>query len=842
MKVTYKTLIRTSVALASLCAGSQAFAADAPESDSASVADTDIIVSARRIEERLQDVPISITVVDQDRLNTANIVSAQDLSSVVPGLAVQSRYSAENANFAIRGFSQELRTTASVGTYFAEVVAPRGGGISLSGGDGAGPGSLFDLQNVQVLKGPQGTLFGRNTTGGAVLLVPRKPTDKLEGYVEGTYGNFNAFRIQGVVNVPLAPWARVRLGVDRMTRDGYLHNGSPIGPRDFADVDYVAARGSLVLDLAPDLENYTIVSFTNSDNHGSPGQVYVAGTALAGPQFQPVVARLIASGDPYYIETKLANSRIRTKQWQVINKTAWQASDNITIKNIFSYSEFRQVMRQDIFSGFTPHPLSGRTVPISATASLTFPNDLILMTPYSFSGGVGASNDQHNLTEELQIQGVTGNGKLNYQFGVYYEHSTPGGLTESISPDFGSACSSAPFESLETLRCLPASVFTGNTGRVNHGLGTLEFINLASYAQATYAVTEKLKLTGGIRLTWDRTRGTSSGKQYGFVSPAPNVYGVATLIGCQAEYARFGPTCQATEAFLNTSTTKPTWTLSAAYQPTESTNLYASYSRGYRQGSTTPFALSFRPSFGPETVDSFELGAKASFRGAISGYLNIAAFYSKIRGQQLQIGLRSFDGQTGTSIFNAGASRMYGIDIDASLKFSDYFRVSGAMTYVNSRVTQLDPTLISTLRTQTAPGNPSQLFWTTIAPSAVEGDQLPYTPELSFNIHPVVTLPAPERIGTIELGATYRYVSATPTGSTISNPRSDVNATRVSQIDLNLDWKGIGGSPVDVSLFATNVTDQFTATLQQPIIDGFGFDMRYIGMPRMYGARLRVSF
>ena len=106
----------------------------------------------------------------------------------------------------LRGFTQELRTSSSVGTDFADVVAPRGGGSGISGGDGAGPAYMFDLQSVQVLKGPQGTLFARNTTGGAVLLMPKKPTDKLEGYLEGAYGNYDMFRIQGVINVPLASW------------------------------------------------------------------------------------------------------------------------------------------------------------------------------------------------------------------------------------------------------------------------------------------------------------------------------------------------------------------------------------------------------------------------------------------------------------------------------------------------------------------------------------------------------------------------------------------------------------------------------------------------------------
>src|SRR3546814_13370227 len=120
--------------------------------------------------------------------------------------------------FAIRGFTQDLRTTASVATYFAEVVAPRGQSLQNSG-DGAGPGSLFDLENVQVLKGPQGTLFGRNTTGGAVLIVPKKPPDYFEGYIEGSGGNFDARRLHAVVNVPVTDTFKLRTEESRVGKE-----------------------------------------------------------------------------------------------------------------------------------------------------------------------------------------------------------------------------------------------------------------------------------------------------------------------------------------------------------------------------------------------------------------------------------------------------------------------------------------------------------------------------------------------------------------------------------------------------------------------------------------------
>jgi iron complex outermembrane recepter protein len=157
----------------------------------------EIIVTAQRREENIQDVAISITVLDQEQISKADMTTSADIARYTPSLSANTRFGTDNATFTIRGFTQDLRTTASVGTYFAEVVAPRGQSTQTSG-DGAGPGTLFDLQNIQVLKGPQGTLFGRNTTGGAILIVPQKPTGEFEGYAEFTGAQMGGLRGQGV--------------------------------------------------------------------------------------------------------------------------------------------------------------------------------------------------------------------------------------------------------------------------------------------------------------------------------------------------------------------------------------------------------------------------------------------------------------------------------------------------------------------------------------------------------------------------------------------------------------------------------------------------------------------
>ena len=318
----------------------------------AAVDNNAIIVTARRIEENLQDVPISITVFNQDQLDNRNITNSTDLAAYTPSLSINGRYGPDKASFAIRGFSQDLNTLPTVGVYFADVVAPRLSS-NITSGNGAGPGSLFDLQNVQVLKGPQGTLFGRNTTGGAILLVPKRPTGNLEGYIEGTYGNYDQRRVQAVLNVPLADTFKVRGGIDWNKRDGYINNRTNIGPKDFNDVDYFSARLSILAELTPDLENYTLFTYNRSNTNGYLGKIAycnrgpVPGTTGATGLYRAGLCNQVdqeaADGYGFYdVQNNDPDPFIKGRQFQIINTTTWDATDTLTFKNIASYGESRE--------------------------------------------------------------------------------------------------------------------------------------------------------------------------------------------------------------------------------------------------------------------------------------------------------------------------------------------------------------------------------------------------------------------------------------------------------------------------------------------------------------------
>src|SRR5579862_1135974 len=264
-KPTYHVAIALSLSLAAPTFGQTPTSSQSAVSQGEDL--SEIVVTARRVEERLQDVPISITVLSEDAITKRDIYNAGDLGTYVPSLSSNANFGPTKSSFAIRGFTQEGKTSPSVGVYFADVVAPRANGGTTSG-NGAGPGSLFDLQNIQVLKGPQGTLFGRNTTGGAILLVPAKPTTKLEGSLEASAGDYDMKRLQGMFNVPINDSIRMRAAFDWNKRDGYLDNISGIGPNKFGDTNYIAARLSIVADITANLENYTIGSYSRAHDDG----------------------------------------------------------------------------------------------------------------------------------------------------------------------------------------------------------------------------------------------------------------------------------------------------------------------------------------------------------------------------------------------------------------------------------------------------------------------------------------------------------------------------------------------------------------------------------------------
>jgi iron complex outermembrane receptor protein len=803
----------------------------------AAAEDTPIIVTARRVEERLQDVPISMTVYNQEQITARNITNAADLATYTPSLSVNTRYGPEKASFAIRGFVQDFATAPSVGVYFADVVGPRGSSTTTAG-SGVTVGNLFDLQNVQVLKGPQGTLFGRNTTGGAVLLVPNRPTDKLEGYVEGSAGNYDMLRFQGVLNVPLSDTIKVRLGVDRMKRDGYLKNKSPVGPRDFNDSNYISARMSVLIDLTPTLENYTIASYTDSDNNGTTFKVLAcdrAGTGgglsfLGGPFGCAQIDRQAARGDGWWdVENSHPNPRVHFTTWQVINTTTWEASDNITIKNTLSYSEFTEDTDLQLGGDYWDR---GDGLPLFSSIQIN--------TTDGFHYG-----SQSGFTEELQIIG--NHGRLNWQTGGFMEISNPLGFNSQSVPLLLN-CANPP-EQCETGFGFSFPGFFLPIANLGQPFYQQRWRSYGIYAQGTYELTDKLSVTGGIRYTWDKQRHYQSSINIRYLPNVADPANPIRSIFCSNTINNPGPGGLGTTRFFadpfdfhqcdlerSSSSSAPTWVLDLEYKPIPDMLLYAKWSRGYRAGGVnTPFVG--YEAWDAEKVDTYEIGAKASFRGTVSGYFNVTGFYNDFTNQQLQSTLTAKLGAPstgGTTTINAGKSRLWGVEVDTAVTFFDSLRVEVGYAYLNTKLISLTGLPPDDNRVWQA----GELPWCCVRPTAIVGESLSFSPKHRLQATVNYTLPLPENIGEITIGGTFVH-----TASQQSNASTPIGFLRATDLlNLNATWKDVAGQPFDIGFFMTNVTNEKFHLAGGGFFNSFGFDSGPLNEPRMWGFRLKYRF
>jgi iron complex outermembrane receptor protein len=807
----------------------------AAAADDGSAANTDgadalpeVIVTARRVEEKLQDVPISITVFNQDQLSQHNVVSATDLASITPSLSANDNFGNENASFAIRGFVQDAGTAPSVGTYFADVVAPRGPTQGTVAGDGLGPGSFFDLQNVQVLKGPQGTLFGRNTTGGAVLVVPQKPTSNLEGYAELSTGNYGMQRAQAAFNAPVGDSFRFRIAADHQERDGYLHNISGVGPKDYNDVDYTAARLSLVADLGANVENYTIASYSKSETNGS-----VQKLTACDPTFDPVhnlmgvfscgqLGREKAAGAGFWdVEAAIPNPISQIEQWQLINTTSWVATDNLTVKNIASYAQFKDLQRSPLFG--TNWQVTDLPAPLQAGFPLGIPASFVGI----FAPPGGRTADQSTYTEEIQLQGAAFDSRLTYQAGVYLEWSDPLHPVGNQSPQLVQCADVAALDCTDVL-----GVPSGHpAGSVNYTVGETTYRDQGVYTQATYAFTDQFRMTGGLRYTHDKQTNDATRITYIFpVEGAPPTSfctdAASTPDGCRASFSK--------------KSSAPTWMIDFDYNPVEDAMLYAKYARGYRAGGVFSNAPSDLRTFDPEKVDNYEIGLKTSFDRFVRGTFNVAAFYNKFSDQQIQVGFNAAEGAAvspTTGIVNAGKSRIYGFEVESTVVPAKGLNFQLSYTYLNATIRSIDE--ISTSDPNYEPE----------VTNLERGSPLVLSPKNKLSLSGSYTLPLDRSIGKVSLGLNYVYTDKQTTGNAYADPDTlaRMGGKNLAELDSrnllngNVNWEQVAGSPVDMSFFVTNLTNE-KYYLFVPGLGSNGLEFATLAEPRMYGVRLRYNF
>jgi iron complex outermembrane receptor protein len=697
-----------------------------------------------------------------------------------------------------------------------------------------GAGSFTDLQNVQVLKGPQGTLFGRNTTGGAVLLVPKKPTDEFGGYIEGSAGDYDMRRVQAALNVPMSDRFRARLAVDANERDGYMHNKSGIGPKDYNDVGYIYGRFSLVADITPNIENYFVAHYSDSQTNGYASHIKTcdptAATA-APPRTKAItalaaceqIARQNARGDDEFdVEVDNPHPYMRLKTWQVINTTTWKATDALTLKNIASYGEFHERERFNLYSDnffiSNPAPVLGIPNLPPLTPGTRFQYIQLDVAP----GGDNAG--QSSITEELQLQGSFLDNRFNWVSGVYLEFSRPIGWNAGRTGIFLD-CSS------------PANLDCANpifVGTVSDSRTKFDFDNHGIFTQGTFKFTDQWSMTLGARYTFDKIKAAGESTRIALRPTGP-------VLTCNDTVRFQGPggvakvVADPSQCHFETETKsdKPTWLIDFDYKPVDTLLLYAKYARGYRQGGINLTNVG-QEIWNPEQVDAYELGSKLSFAaGPASGYFNVAAFYNDFTDMQIfgsTLAKPGVGAQAGAAvIINAGKSTIQGIEVDSSIKLFDALRFDLGYTYLDTKLKEI-----------TVPTLPADSPYSAIIPTAIKGAPLTLSPKHRVSLSAAYTLPLDDAIGNLTVGATYVYTSEQIANGSVPADVGVIPETNI--LNLNVDWNRVFNSPVDAAFFMTNATNETYPVNTGGGWSSAGFGDVLMGQPRMYGVRVRYSF
>lgn len=400
----------------------------------------EIIVTARRRAERLQDVPISVSAFDQSTLTRSGVTRLDNLAQVSPGFtAMASPFGAGAMTVTLRSQRQYLPNVVydpSVPIYFAEVVQSRLQGTGQA---------LFDLQSVQVLKGPQGTLFGRNSTGGSVLLTPTSPGDNLGGFANMTLGSYDQRRLEAAANLPIADGASLRVSGVYDARDGYLNN--PTSAPDLDDQNSWALRGFLRLEPLGGVRNDLIVQVAREKSEGTPYKLF----AVSPDGFTTFAAAELGELAERDFHTTFSNSRpdgTNIKTLMVVNTTTLELGGP-TLKNVFGYRRVKASLYSD---------LDGSSFDIIDI------DDSVRSKQYS---------------DELLLQGALAENSLEYTVGMFglWENGKEGQLTQifGVGPN-------------NVVKSLDATNST-----------------LAAFAQVTYHLPwlSGVSVTGGIRHTKD---------------------------------------------------------------------------------------------------------------------------------------------------------------------------------------------------------------------------------------------------------------------------------------------------------------------------------------------------
>ncbi|MEL7199589.1 MAG: TonB-dependent receptor [Pseudomonadota bacterium] len=833
-----------------------AFAQDADGLEAPAVDDNVIIVTATRRAQDVQDIPLAVTAVGPAQLERQGINEIRDVTAVAPSFSsTTAQTAAGSVVLRIRGVgttSNNIGFESAVGIFVDGAYQSRPG-VAL--------GEFVDIERVEVLRGPQGTLFGRNTSAGALNITNKRPDlDEFGGFANATYGRFDEIGVQGAVNVPIVEdTLALRLTGAYRQRDGSLTvvdaAGNEIG--DTNDIDRYLVRGQIGWETDTGFKGRIIADYSNNQSSAgaavqvfeTPLSPFFGAVGLPATGGQPTANFATSPFDQRAIkeaaqDRTVALNRIPVadiENWGIVADVEHPLGDNADLIFIGSYREFSGV--EDYDSSF------------SAIDVLNVTLDTQIDT----------------FTAEMRIQGEALGGRLNYMVGGYYsDEQIEANNRFTLGEDFGELtgflfAGLSGGATLGTLGAEPLSALTG-------GLDPAQSSSLNQFTQSaeswsifthnTFELADGLDFTLGARWSDEsKSGGFNQIENTNAVCPAfvagltggafdlgpLNTLGILT--GC------FGFTAPADipeSAFLPTPQTfqntfndeELIYTVKLGYEFSPSANVYASFTHGYKSGGinldTTAGVLGANPTFESEEVDAYEIGFKSRFLDdAVT--LNVAAFHQEFTNFQVL----EFTGAAFQS-FNVPKALSTGVEIESVIRPNDNWTFNLATTVLDSRYPDDCAGDLTSVTVLSLCGNDltNAAGLTAIAGALYEND---LTDNLDFFLSAQVRMVSDERTSTQAIVPPGQGATVAETQAAIDAAPLIVGDIQDANVKINLR-AGIGD--VDdawtIEAFVLNLTDVVTRGVTfNNVLRGTGaINARssFVLEPRTYGVTVRTQF
>jgi len=686
-RATNRVIMLASAAALALAASAGWSAASAAEatptaSDTAdSAAVGAVVITARKRSENLQRVPIAVTAQTGRQLEQQGIRQTTDLTRVVPSLTVSPSLAQNTgAVFSLRGqvaADPLLTTSQAVGVYLDTVNVPHPDGLQ---------GSFFDIERVEVLKGPQGTLYGRNTTGGAVNIITRNADYAgVHGFglVEG--GNFSDFKIGGAVNVPLInDMLAIRLAYQHWQRTGYgrsITNGQRLG----GDHNDDTVRLSIRFDPAPGLNSSTKVEFSNFNQHGlletlvalpagSPAAIE-AGAELGLPLFDftpnnpcgafscgTIGAGSVALTNVLNNKNIFQNSQnavMVSKVWtlHLVEDASWNIGDHLKLRSITGFHHVTDFQTLDLdatqfqileIGAGTDH---GGIQPIAPSPRY----------PYRHI----PENRIDSYSQEFDVSGDLF-GRIDWLVGAYGSWEDGEGGEPFIAFPYLAMATGTP-------------VVTTGTNDVKATSRTW-----AIYTQEDFHITDQLSVTAGLRYTKEQS--TNSARLFSWANGVftcnPPDRPPAQFFLAPGNNADNCPTSSQLGLPSRQSANGVSYLFSLNYQVTPNVLVYVKTARGFRGGALQPRAPALPP-VSPEIAVDYEVGLKSDFFEHRLR-VNLAAYQTNYKNKQENVLIAAFGGST-TQLFNAATARIQGFEAEVTANPAPGLSVYGSTTYLRGK-------------------------------------------------------------------------------------------------------------------------------------------------------------